>query len=282
MLFAMLFSISVVVISCPCALGLATPTAIMVGTSVAASHGILVKGGPAFEEANKVNAIIFDKTGTLTEGKPVITDEIFLTVQLSKEKRNSINAKDKNIVPGKDRLLHLAAIAEQGNQHPIAHAISHEAKKRNLVLPKLSGNAYTNVPGNGVSCAYLDGIISVGNRVFMDQQGVVTGQRVDSAMWDLEVQGKTVVCVALNKELIGILGIADKTKTEAPATLAALFKLGIDIWMVTGDNKTTAFAVADELEIPRERVIAGVLPAEKMAKVEELQVFKSYTSLLSK
>jgi P-type Cu+ transporter len=281
-LFAMLFSISVVVISCPCALGLATPTAIMVGTSVAAAHGILVKGGPAFEEANKVNAIIFDKTGTLTEGKPVVTDEIFLTVQPAKEKRSTINAKDKNIVPGENRLLHLAAVAEQGNEHPIAHAISLEAKKRNLILPKLSGNAYTNVPGNGVSCVYLDGVISVGNRVFMDQQGVVTGQRVDSAMWDLEVQGKTAVCVALNKELIGILGIADKTKSEAPATLAALFKLGIDIWMVTGDNKTTAFAVADELEIPRDRVVAGVLPAEKLAKVEELQVSNPYTFLLLK
>jgi Cu+-exporting ATPase len=243
----------------------------MVGTTVAASHGILIKGGPAFEEANKINAIIFDKTGTLTEGKPMVTDEIFLTVQ-TRERRNSSGGKEKKLVTEKDRLLHLAAIAEQGNEHPIARAISLEAKKRKLVLPKLSGNAFTNIPGNGVSCSYLDGIISVGNRIFMDQQGVITGQRVDSAMWDLEVQGKTVVCVALNKELIGILGIADKTKPEARATLSALFDLGIDIWMVTGDNKTTAFAVADELEIPRERVLAGVLPAEKLAKVEELQV----------
>ena len=275
LLFAMLFAINVVVISCPCALGLATPTAVIVGTSVAASNGILIKGGPAFEEAKKINAIIFDKTGTLTIGKPVLTDDIILSSSNCKSSPSSSSSYSSSTSSFPEHyIVMLAAIAEQGSEHPLAKAVLDAACKRGVSIPKLSEDSFQNTPGSGISCQYTDGLIMVGNRGYMDQNGIVTGQRVDAAMWDLEIQGKTVVCVALNNELIGILGFIDKARPEAFSTLASLFSLGIDIWMVTGDNRTTAHAIADELEIPRERVVAGVLPSEKLAKVEELQVIQ--------
>ena len=282
-LFAMLFAISVIVISCPCALGLATPTAIMVGTSVAASNGILIKGGPAFEEAHRVTAIIFDKTGTLTEGKPSVTDEVVMGTKIKRSSRSNVEADSdsglssvnstKNRIPdsSKDYLIRMAAIAEQGSNHPIARAILLAANDRKLVVEKIDESSFEQVAGSGISCESSEGKIVVGNRLFMDQHNVMTGQRVDTAMWDLEVQGKTAVCVAVDNDLIGIIGIADKPKRDAFSTLSALFSLGIDIWMVTGDSLTTAHAIADELEIPRERVIAGAMPNDKLQKVEELQ-----------
>jgi Cu+-exporting ATPase len=278
------------------------------GTSVGAANGILIKGGAAFEVAHKVSTVIFDKTGTLTEGKPRVSDEIvfdkngmasansllsaFETFnRRSKAPPSSASASAacqqagdplscaslSSQVSQRDHLLYLAAIAEQSSDHAISLAILASARQRGLPpLPPLSSCVYSIHIGNGIICECEVGRIVVGNRSFMEQNSVNLGPRVDAVMWDLEVQGKTAVCVALNDALLGVLGISDVIKGEAFATVSALRRLGIDVWMITGDNKTTAEAVADDLAIPRDKVIAGALPSEKLAKVQDLQVSDGY------
>jgi Cu+-exporting ATPase len=174
----------------------------------------------------------------------------------------------------RDYVLRLAAIAESGSEHPLANAVMSAAKERNI---KFSSNECSNFSHHvgGVCCVLNDklspGKIIVGNRGHMEVNNITLGPLVDSAMWDLEVQGKTAVCVAFNDTIFGVLGIADAVKEEAVTTIAGLKSMGIDVWMVTGDNRTTAEAIADELNISNDRVIAGVLPADKVRKVEELQ-----------
>eukprot|EP00604_Paraphysomonas_vestita_P002067 CAMPEP_0174820528 /NCGR_PEP_ID=MMETSP1107-20130205/4426_1 /TAXON_ID=36770 /ORGANISM="Paraphysomonas vestita, Strain GFlagA" /LENGTH=519 /DNA_ID=CAMNT_0016036059 /DNA_START=11 /DNA_END=1567 /DNA_ORIENTATION=- len=265
LLFALLFAISVVVISCPCALGLATPTAIMVGTSVGALNGVLIKGGPPFEVAHRVNTLIFDKTGTLTVGKPILTDELIVADPSQLKQLGATPTEQK------DYMLRLAALAEQGSEHPLASAVVNAAKSRNLTLPD-SSRADFSIHTGGVKCSFPDGTcILVGNRSHMEVNNIVLGPLIDSSMWDLEIQGKTAVCVAFNSMIIGVLGIADIIKPEAHSTIKSLKSMGIDLWMVTGDNRTTASAIGDELEIPQDRIIAGALPSDKVQKVIALQ-----------
>jgi P-type Cu+ transporter len=168
-------------------------------------------------------------------------------------------------------MLRLAALAEQCSEHPLAGAVLHAAAQRNL--PPIDNNrADYGMHTGGVSCTFPNGTcILVGNRSHMEEHHVVLGPIVDAAMWDLEVQGKTAVCVAFNSAIIGILGIADTLKAEAAETVAALKAMGMDVWMVTGDNRTTATAIGDELGIPIDRIVAGALPAEKVRKVVQLQ-----------
>ncbi|CAM9120362.1 unnamed protein product, partial [Ectocarpus fasciculatus] len=265
-LFSLLFAISVVVISCPCALGLATPTAIMVGTSVGAQNGVLIKGGGAFEIAHSVSAVIFDKTGTLTVGKPFVTDEVVLQPAALP----GSTCKPLDGVSQDDRLLYLAACAEQQNTHPIAFAIVQEAKSRELTLPWLSDDLLSS--GRGVACDVQDiGCIQVGNRKFMETNGIVLDTKTDAALWDLEFKGKTAVCVALNQLIVGVLGVADTTKPDAAPAISALRAMGVDVWMVTGDNRTTAESIALQLEIPKDRIVASAMPGDKVTKVKELQ-----------
>lgn len=256
LLFSLLFAISVVVISCPCALGLATPTAIMVGTTVGAANGILIKGGHAFEIAHKVDTIVFDKTGTLTEGKPSLTDEIVI------ENKGKYAA---------DSMLVLAATAEQRSEHPIAQAIIRAAKSRGINPLPLAEDASISFVGSGVSCESALGKILIGNRGFMKAQEVTVSAIADSAMWNLEIQGKTAICVALNGQVFGVLGLSDVPKPEADTAVRTLKSMGIDVWMLTGDNATTAEALAHSLEISQDRVLAGMLPQDKVSKVRELQ-----------
>lgn len=259
-LFSMLFGISVVVISCPCALGLATPTAIMAGTSVAATNGMLIKGGSAFEMAHKVNTILFDKTGTLTEGRPQVTDEILC---------DQVDSSDTSAAITPDRLIQLAATVEQSSEHPLGLAILNEAKRRGLELPRVTD--YVSLPGYGVKCSTSEGHIILGNRLMMESNKVTLYSAVDSSMWDLEVQGKTVVCVAFNGKIVGIIGIADKIKKESKDTVQALQKMGINTIIVTGDNRTTAMSISEQLGIPQDCLFAGLMPADKVAKVDELK-----------
>jgi len=286
LLFSLLFCISVVVISCPCALGLATPTAIMVGTSVGASNGILIKGGPPFEVAHRVNAIIFDKTGTLTKGKPTVTDEIDLFDENTTSSGDSSTRTATNhdgSTGGHHRVnevIRLAAMAEVGSEHPLGESIMQAAKDRQLLLPD-SSQAVFSLHQGGVSCSYPDGTcIRVGNREMMQSFDVTLGSLVDSAMWDLEVQGKTAVGVVYNSVIVGILGIADVLKPEAMVTVQALQGMDVDVWMVTGDNKTTAEAIGDELGIPTKRIIAGAFPGDKVKHVEALQKAGKYVAMV--
>lgn len=325
-LFCMLFAISVVVISCPCALGLATPTAIMVGTSVGALNGVLIKGGPAFEMAHKIKTIVFDKTGTLTLGKPVLTNIVVFLHDLSTNKdpvtpstRNawvdttivqalefdfmydsnnstmlenailelphsavlnpafgtvqqaSIAQLHQYIDALKHRVLQLAASAEQASQHPLAVAVIAGAKSKNLPLHPLTEDSFELLNGLGIKFKCSEGQVAVGNRQLLTELGIKLPQIVDETMWKIELHGKTAVCVVVDKMILGILAISDTLKPEAYQTVHALRSLGVDVWMVTGDNQTTAEAIAEELDIPTNRVLAGVLPAEKASKIRELQ-----------
>lgn len=168
-------------------------------------------------------------------------------------------------------MLRLAALAEQCSEHPLAGAVLHAAADRSL-SPIDNTQAEYGMHTGGVSCTFPNGTcILVGNRAHMEEHHVMLGPIVDSAMWDLEVQGKTAVCVAFNSAIVGVLGIADTIKSEAIGTVASLKAMGMDVWMVTGDNKTTASAIGEELGIPVDRIVAGALPAEKVRKVVELQ-----------
>lgn len=170
-----------------------------------------------------------------------------------------------------DCLLWLAATVEQMSEHPLARAVLQAAETRGLNLEPVAEGAATSFVGSGIACDTSAGKVLVGNRGFLEQQGVAVGSELDAAMWNLEVQGKTAVCVALDGMVVGVLGVADVSKPEAHSTIRALRALGLDVWMLTGDSRTTAEALADAFDIPKDRVMAGVLPRDKAAKVAELQ-----------
>ncbi len=247
--FSLKMMIAVLVIACPCALGLATPTAIMVGTGKGAEKGILIKNAEALEAAQKINAIVFDKTGTLTKGKPRITDIIVLKENMTE-----------------DEVLKWVASAERGSEHPIAQAIIETADERSISIK--NSMDFEAIPGKGIRVRIDGSIVIVGNRKIFENTETISAS-IDAKMQELEDQAKTVVLVALNKELIGLLGVADPIKDTSKTTIQLLNKMGIKPYMVTGDNKRTAEAIAGELGI--NEVFAEVLPQNKAKIVKELQ-----------
>lgn len=247
-IFALTIFITILIIACPCALGIATPTAILVGTSLAANNGILIKSGKSLELAHKLAAIVFDKTGTLTKGEPEVTDI---------KPIGRVDAKT---------LLQLAAIAEKGSEHPLGEAIVKKAQKNMAKIP--DGKNYETIAGKGIRVNYLNKTIYVGNRGFITEVGFKIGE-LEKDIQKLEEQGKTTVIVAFGERIIGIIGIADTLKQYSKESVQQLKKMKVDVWMVTGDNERTAKAVAKEVGI--ENVIAEVLPQDKAKKVKELQ-----------
>ncbi|MEM7816229.1 MAG: heavy metal translocating P-type ATPase [Candidatus Aenigmatarchaeota archaeon] len=247
-LFSFTVFISVLIIACPCALGLATPTAIMVGTGKGAENGILIKNGAALETAHKVNTVVFDKTGTLTKGKPEVTDII---------PYGGCSEKD---------LLRTAATAEKGSEHPLADAIIRRAKDDKIVIP--DANGFKAISGKGVSVSYSGKKILLGNRALMRENKVETRQ-IEKTLSRLESQGKTAVIVSINRKVAGIIAIADTPKGSAKETVQALKRMGKEVVMLTGDNRKTGNAIAKQLGI--DKVIAEVLPGEKEAKIKSLQ-----------
>lgn len=242
--FALVNTVAVLIIACPCALGLATPTAIMVGTGLGAEHGILIKDATSLEIAHKIDTIILDKTGTLTKGKPAVTDVIL------KSKVKSQNEKD---------LLRLAASVEQRSEHPLGEAIVRRAKKERLEPSE--PKEFKSITGQGV-------------RAVVDGQKVYVGKKLgDSELADeeerLSNQGKTVVYVYLNDEPAGIIAIADTLKENSKEAVARLHRLGLEVAMITGDNERTAKAIAKQVGI--DRVLAQVLPQDKAEMVKKLQ-----------
>ena len=245
--FALNIFISVLVIACPCALGLATPTAIMVGTGIAAENGILIKGGEALESLCKINMLIFDKTGTLTLGKPQITD-IITAGEL-------ITASE---------LLNITASAELASEHPISLAISRDP--RVTEIKKAEG--FTSMAGFGIS-ALVDGRrLVAGNRKLMDEHSVALGGLAETAE-RLSADGKTPVFVAVDGAVAGIIAVADTVKSEAAAVVSTIRSMGIEVAMITGDNIRTAAAMGKRLAI--EHVLADVLPHEKAGKIKLIQ-----------
>nr|WP_314465065.1 heavy metal translocating P-type ATPase [uncultured Clostridium sp.] len=246
--FALTIFISVLVIACPCALGLATPTAIMVGTGKGAENGILIKGGEALETAHKINTIVFDKTGTITEGKPKVTDVL---------PAGSVS---------KDRLLQLTASAERGSEHPLGQAIVLGAKESGLSL--LEAEQFDSLTGRGIKARLEGEEILAGNRKLMDEQNISLAG-METVSDKLAEEGKTPMYVAIDGELAGIVAVADVVKESSRAAIERLHKMGIEVAMITGDNKKTASAIAKQVGI--DRVLAEVLPQDKSNEVKTLQ-----------
>jgi Cu+-exporting ATPase len=246
--FALTIFISVLVIACPCALGLATPTAIMVGTGKGAENGVLIKSGVALETAYKINTIIFDKTGTITEGKPIVTDIVALSSY------------------SQDYLLQLSASAEKGSEHPLGDAIVKGALSKGIEL--LMIESFEAIPGHGI-------------KVFIDQKNMLLGNRKlmnvnDISLAESEVisdklaeEGKTPMFIAIDGQLVGIIAVADTVKTSSAKAIKKLTEMGIEVAMITGDNRKTAAAIAKQVGI--KTVLAEVLPQDKSSEVKKLQ-----------
>jgi P-type Cu+ transporter len=248
LLHALTNAVAVLVIACPCAMGLATPTAIMVGAGRGAEHGVLIKSAAALEMLHRVDTLVFDKTGTLTVGRPVVTDVVAAPDAVE------------------DDVLAIAAAAEQGSEHPIGEAIVTRAKERGLALPPVS--EFQSVPGQGVDALAADGRVLLGNRALMDARGLdveALTPRADA----LAADGKTVVFLAFAGRALGLVAVADTLKPEAPAAVAALRRLGIEVAMLTGDQRVTAEAIARGAGV--DRVLAEVLPEDKAREVARLQ-----------
>ena len=246
--FALTIFVSVLIIACPCALGLATPTAIMVGTGKGAEYGILFKSGEALESAHKINAIVFDKTGTITEGKPEVTDIVV------------VKGKDSN------RLLRITASAEKGSEHPLGEAIVRKAEKEGVELFPIEH--FQSLTGLGIE-AKIDGSHAlIGNRKLMEEKNISLDV-LESESDRLASEGKTPMYVAIDGELSGIIAVADVVKKSSKEAIQALIDMGITVAMITGDNQKTANAIAKEVGI--ERVFAEVLPQDKSNEVKKLQ-----------
>ena len=246
--FSLTIFISVIVIACPCALGLATPTAIMVGTGKGAENGILIKGGEALETAHKLNTIVFDKTGTITEGKPEVTDII---------PAEGIN---------KDRLLQLAASGEKGSEHPLGEAIVRGAEKQGLTLFPVE--QFEAIPGYGIEVNLEGSSLLIGNSKLMDQRNISL-KELKTIADRLAGEGKTPMYVAENHHLSGIIAVADVVKESSAKAIKRLQSMGIEVAMITGDNRSTAEAIAKQVGI--DRVLAEVLPQDKANEVKKLQ-----------
>ena len=245
---ALSFFISVLVIACPCALGLATPTSIMVGTGKGAENGILIKSGEALETTYKIKTIVFDKTGTITKGKPVLTDFIVY------------GDYDKN------RLLQIAGSVENGSEHPLAEAIVNEAKERNLNMLEIS--KFRAMPGYGIRAFCEDKNIQIGNRKLMEISNIEINFSNDDYN-RLSNEGKTPMYMAIDGKLVGLIAVADVIKETSKEAIEKLHKLGIKTIMLTGDNEKTAQYIARQVGI--DRVIAEILPYQKSEEVKKLQ-----------
>ncbi len=265
LLFAILNTVAVLIIACPCAMGLATPTAIMVGTGKGAEHGILIKDAESLETAHKINTIVFDKTGTLTIGKPEVTDVIAVTSVILSEPSESKDPLNNEKIT--NELLRLAASIEKGSEHSLAEAIVKAAEAKQLQLSAVE--KFLAIPGHGVE-GMVDGAkIFFGNRRLMEREKVaITGEQ-DSQITKLETDGKTVMLLAANGALSGLIAVADVIKETAKDGLAALKALGIEVVMITGDNQRTAAAIGAKLGMTR--VLAEVLPDQKEAEVKKIQ-----------
>lgn len=247
---ALIYAVAVMVIACPCALGLATPTAIMVGTGKGAELGILIKGGEILEKVRQVKTIVLDKTGTLTLGKPSVTDSVPLDGR------------------GEAALLQLAATVERGSEHPIGQAIVEHAKARQLSIDSPVED-FQAVPGHGLSARVGMQTVLLGTRKFLTEAGIELSETAAEKLSDLEGQGKTAILMSVDGAVSGIVAVADTVRPEAKEAVARFQKMGLTVAMITGDNARTAQAIAREVGI--QRVLAEVLPEDKANEIKRLQ-----------
>jgi Cu+-exporting ATPase len=248
LLFAMTTLVSVLVVACPCALGLATPTAVTVGIGRGAELGILIKNGEALEVAEKITTVVFDKTGTLTKGKPEVTD--IIPVGISEQ-----------------TLLGLAASVEKNSQHPLAQAVVRKAGSTGIAIEP--ADHFDTYGGKGVIATVLGETVLVGNRILMQENGVVIPDEIEARITAFEQDGKTVILIATGTRMSGVIAIADTLKETSRESVRQLNAMGVHVVMITGDNKRTADAIARQIGISR--VVAEVLPQDKAAEVKSLQ-----------
>lgn len=251
---ALTSAVAVLVISCPCALGLATPVAIMVGTGKGAEMGILFKSAEALENLRSVGTVVLDKTGTVTRGKPAVTDIVVAT------------RADGTPAMSEKALLKLAAALERSSEHPLAEAIMAECETRGIVARMVED--FAAVPGRGVTAREGQNAIAAGNVRLMSELGIAVPAGLAERF---AAEGKTPLFFAKNSELVGTIAVADEVKETSAEAIAALRSLGVDVRMLTGDNRVTAEAIARRVELTSEQVIADVLPADKERHVRELQ-----------
>ncbi len=245
--FSLLVFVSVLIIACPCALGIATPAALMVASGKAAENGILVKGGEYIEVASKVDTVAFDKTGTITKGHLEVTDIV---------KLSTLNEKE---------ILSYAAAAEANSEHPVGKALVNRAKNESLEVKFPTDFNY--IPGKGIACRLVKRIL-IGNRDLISDSGIsISG--IENSVKKLEGEGKTVLIMALDSEVVGLIALGDTIKDDSSRAVKALKDLKIETWMISGDNETTARAIAGKVGITN--VLAGVKPGQKLEKIEELQ-----------
>jgi Cu+-exporting ATPase len=245
--FALTAFVSVLIIACPCSLGLATPTAVMMGTGLAAQNGILMKNSKALETANKIDIFVFDKTGTLTIGEPKVTD----VVAFNKDKKS---------------ILSLAASIEQHSEHPLAQAVVLHAKEKKIALEKTTD--FENLAGQGITAKLGKQVLLLGNRSLMKKHQIAVDVH-ENDIQKLENEGKTTVILANTKEILGIIAIADVLKQEAQTVVKTLKKMHKQVWMITGDNSRVAQAIAKDLHL--DGLLSDVLPHQKSEKIKQLQ-----------
>jgi P-type Cu+ transporter len=246
--FSLTILLSILVIACPCALGLATPTAIMVGTGKGAENGVLIKSGESLETAHKIKTIVFDKTGTITEGKPIVTD--ILTTGYIEE----------------NELLKIAASAEKGSEHPLGEAIVKGAEERNISLSKVDN--FKAIPGHGIEVTIENKFVLLGNKKLMEDRNINL-KELEADSDRLASEGKTPMYIAIDEQLGGIIAVADTVKPSSKRAIEKLHEMGIEVVMITGDNKRTADAIAKQVGI--DIVLAEVLPKDKSANIKRLQ-----------
>lgn len=253
-------AVAILVVACPCALGLATPTAIMVGMSKAAQNGVVFKGGDSLELLGRIKIAVFDKTGTLTQGKPMITD--IMTIK-------QIAVASENIASGMNadkKILEIAAVAEKNSEHPLAKSIVQHAIDSKIRLSDTT--EFVAIPGKGVNAVYAGKNILVGSSRLMEDEGIHT-ESVKQSLIKFQEEGKTAILVALDKQLVGIIALLDTPKPNAKTAIQSLKKMGIQVMMLTGDNERTAGTVARELDI--DKFFANILPSGKSDIIKLLQ-----------
>ena len=248
---AILAAVAVLVVACPCALGLATPTAIMVGTGKGAEQGILIRGGESLERIQEVRAVLLDKTGTITKGKPELTDVIALAGKQT------------------DDMLRLVAEAEQGSEHPLAAAIVEGARARGILLDH-APERFTALAGRGLEAAVEGHTVLVGTRRLLSERSVAF-DAVEEGLTSLEQQGKTAMIAVIDGQVAGIVAVADTVKVDSAEAVRQLQAQGLSIWMITGDNRRAAQAIAAQVGIPAEHVLSEILPEDKARQVKRLQ-----------
>jgi len=250
-IIAIVAGVAVLVVACPCAVGLATPTAIMVGTGKGAEQGILIKGGESLERIQAVRAVLLDKTGTITKGKPELTDVYTLVDQQS------------------DGMLRLVAEAEQGSEHPLAAAIVEGAKARGVAL-NVSPERFTAIAGRGLEATVEGHMVLIGTRRLLSERSIAY-DALEKQLVALEQQGKTTMIVAIDGEIAGLVAVADTVKVGSAEAVRQLHEQGLSVWMITGDNRRAAQAIAEQVGIQAKNVLAEVLPEDKAAQVKRLQ-----------